>query len=68
MNEQQLDNVPMKSKLSFGFLYFAHSILSGLGSGPITYYYNVELGLSEFLVGLILKFLVFFTFLFYYIF
>ena len=52
MNEQQIDNVPMKSKLSFGFLYFAHSILSGLGSGPITYYYNVELGLSEFLVGL----------------
>ena len=44
--------VSMNSKLSYGILYFANVVLSGLGLGPITYYYNVHLGLSEFYTGL----------------
>ncbi len=46
------EKIPMKSKFSYGILYFAHVVLSGLGLGPITYYYNVHLGLSEFYTGL----------------
>ena len=52
MTEHVLEKVSIKSKLSFGFVDLAHQVLSGLGTGPITYYYNTKLGLNEFLVGL----------------
>lgn len=52
MTEQLIEKVSKKSTLSFASLNFAHQVLSGLGTGPITYYYNTKLGLSPFLVGL----------------
>jgi GPH family glycoside/pentoside/hexuronide:cation symporter len=44
--------IPTKSKLAFGGATIASSILSGLGLGPITYYYNYILGLESYLTGL----------------
>ncbi len=46
------EKIPAKSKLAFGGATLASGILSGLGLGPITYYYNVTLGLSEYWTGL----------------
>jgi GPH family glycoside/pentoside/hexuronide:cation symporter len=46
------EKVPTRSKLAFGGAVFASGILSGLGLGPITYYYNITLGLNGYLVGL----------------
>ncbi len=44
--------IPLKTKVTYGFSVFGSNILSGLGLGPITYYYNVFLGLEESLVGI----------------
>jgi len=46
------EKIPMRSKFAYGGAVFASGILSGLGLGPITYYYNITLGLEGFLVGL----------------
>jgi len=46
------EKIPAKSKYAFGGATLASGILSGLGLGPITYYYNVTLGLSEYWTGL----------------
>ncbi|MCJ7647887.1 MAG: MFS transporter, partial [Candidatus Lokiarchaeota archaeon] len=46
------EKVPTRSKFAYGGAVFASGILSGLGLGPITYYYNITLGLSGSLVGL----------------
>ena len=40
------ENVPTRSKFAYGGAVFANGILSGLGLGPITFYYNITLGLS----------------------
>lgn len=42
------ETVPIKSKVSFGLTYFGSGLMSGLGLGPIVYYYNTILGLNEF--------------------
>ena len=46
------EKVPTRSKLAYGGAIFANRILSGLGLGPITFYYNIALGLSGTLLGL----------------
>ena len=44
--------IPTKSKLAFGGTLFANLILSGIALGPITFFYNVKLGLSGYLISL----------------
>jgi GPH family glycoside/pentoside/hexuronide:cation symporter len=51
-NDFQDEIIPMKSKLAFGGATMSSAILSGLGLGPITYYYNYILGLEGYLTGL----------------
>ena len=46
------EKVPTRSKFAYGGAVFANGILSGLGLGPITFYYNITLGLSGTLLGL----------------
>lgn len=46
------ENLPLKTKLSFGTAETAHAILNGIAFSAITFYYNVKLGLSENLIGL----------------
>ncbi|MFX1360459.1 MAG: MFS transporter, partial [Promethearchaeota archaeon] len=46
------EKIPGKSKFAFGGATLASGILSGLGLGPITYYYNNILLLDEYWTGL----------------
>ena len=44
-------NISSKSKLAFGGATIANGILSGIVYGPITFFYNVKLGLSGYLIS-----------------